>query len=225
MLNETLYNETLAVLFVVLARDKSLSWQALQIQMEKEIQKEENTANKFTAKPQTKVRAWAYVRVSHTHLSPGNFTTPGLVCNLIVWVCVGKHTSLTAVIPTSIISISHSSLSYRGWAGWVIEVEEKHNLSNIIQKTFQSLQEATETCYCSAWQSPHQGRIFIQQNLLKNHGNLPQFALCLHFSNYLFLSLTHTHTAHSQRKVRVGGQSNREGTNHNPNRQWGRLQK
>lgn len=39
------------------------------------------------------------------------------VCILYVWVCDGKHSSFSAVIPTSIISISHSSLSYRGREG------------------------------------------------------------------------------------------------------------
>lgn len=72
-----------------------------------------------------------------SHLAKGNMASH---CSSMFSMCVGdeKHSSLSIVNPTSIMSISHSSLSYKGGEGgifillggagqaqWVIEVEDK----------------------------------------------------------------------------------------------------
>lgn len=134
-----------------------------------------------------------------------------------MWVYFGKHSSLSEVIPTSIISISQSSLSYSEGGFWgevgtrrrgvFIEVKEKHNQWNISQKTFQYQHEGTETCHYSGWQSPHQSRI------LSTAESVPWKYITV-FS-LVCLILSHTH---SQQKGRVSRQPNREGANRNPNR-------
>lgn len=137
MLNETLYNETQAVLFVVFGpphkkskiipvQSQCLSrglwretnhcpYKHYKSKWRKKIKKEENTANKCTAKPQTEVRVWAYVSVSRTHLSTGNFTTPCWVCNLNVGVCI--HHSQQWSLPPSYLSATAASPT-GGVGGW-----------------------------------------------------------------------------------------------------------
>lgn len=114
--------------------------------------------------------------------------------------CVGlcwKAFITFSSIPTSIISISQSSLSY--WGGGGIEVVEKHNLSNIkYQGLFSwSQQEGTEMFHCSAQQSPHifstAEPVIIQE--------IYQCPRCLSLS----LSFSHTHT--EKKSSQIGNQA------------------
>lgn len=111
------------------------------------------------------------------HISQQNFTSPCVMCIVLVRVCTEKHSSL------SVSFLPPSYLSAR--AVFPVEVEEKHNLS----KSFQLISTGgAETCHCSAQFCSH---IFSAAEPAIIQGNIPVPTL--------LLTQTHTHT-HTQRQ-------------------------
>lgn len=146
------------------------------------------------------MRVWVCVCVSGTHQPTGNFTSPCEVCILHVWVCVGKHSSLSAAfLPPSYLS-ARAAFPIGGGGG--IEVVEKHNLSNIkYQGLFSwSQQEGTEMFHCSAQQSPH---IFSTAEPVIIQGNISMPLLPLSLSFFL----AHTHRKEEWADSQIGNQA------------------